>query len=110
MPLLFLLFFVATGVVWSALFIRSNELLFAFRTRYPEEAKQKIQYVFEKARHPSKFLYFMSSASAAFLEEKQDIDLLSRRRLVVRLSIAALIFPFLGPAILTVLAFSGALK
>ncbi len=94
MPLLILVFVAAVPVIWVTLFVRSHQLFYAFRDRYPEEAKRKIKHAFEFSRHPSKFLYFVGRESGAFLEEKKDGDLQRSRRAVVRLTVAALALPF----------------
>ena len=110
MPLLILVFIAVIPVIWFTLFVRSHQLFYAFRDRYPEEAERKIRHAFEFRRHPSKFFYFMSTDSAAFLEEKKDRDLLSKRRSVVHMSVAALVVPFGGMAVLVALIALGVLK
>jgi hypothetical protein len=110
MPLLILVFAATIPVLWLTLFVRSHQLFYAFRDRYPEEAGRKIQHAFEFRRHPSKFFYFMSADSAAFLQAKRDGELLLRRRSVVRLSIASLVVPFGGMAMLVALIASGILR
>jgi hypothetical protein len=109
MPLIIIAFAVSVWTIWLVLFVRTHRLFYAFRDRYPEEAQRKIQRAFEFERHPSKFFYFMSADSAAFLEEKKDGELLSKRRSVVRMSIAALVVPFGGVALLVALITAGVL-
>ncbi len=110
MPLVILVFVAAIPVLWLTLFFRSHQLFYAFRDRYPEEAERKIQHAFEFRRHPSKFFYFMSADSDAFLQEKKDFDLLLKRQSVVRLSIAALVVPFGGLGLLIALIAAGVLR
>jgi hypothetical protein len=103
MSLIFVAFAVVVWALWLALFVRAHRLFYAFRDRYPGEAQRKISHAFEFERSPSKFFYFMSADSAAFLNEKKDEELLSKRRSVVRMSIAAVVVPFGGTAILAAL-------
>jgi hypothetical protein len=107
MPFVLFIIWVSAVIVWITLFVRSHQLLHAFRDRYAEEAGKKIKYAHESYRHPSKFWYFISADSAAFLEEKKDGELLARRRSVVRLSIAALAVPFGSMALLIGAVLSG---
>jgi len=102
--------FLLVPVMWLSLFTRSHRLLYAFRERYPEEATKKMSGAFVFERHSSKFLYFLSGDSAAFLEEKKDAELLIERRSVVRLSIAAVVAPLGWFAIVAALIWIGALS
>jgi hypothetical protein len=72
-------------IIALRVFSAGNELLRAFCGRYPDEARVRIPHAFTGMRHPQKVMYFLSSQSRRFLEEKQDEGLLSRRRSLVKL-------------------------
>ena len=85
-------------VAWVALacaaYVVGNDLLHSFCNHYPDEARSQIPEAFSGMRHPRKVLYFMSSQSRQFLEEKQDSVLLSKRRSLLRILTAFLSLHF----------------
>jgi len=97
---LIFVFVAPTIVVWLILFTQSLHLFNAFRNRYPEEAQQRIKHAFESRRSPGRFFYFLSTASAKFLEEKKDSELLGKRRLIIRFSMAALVLALASLAVI----------
>jgi hypothetical protein len=97
----------AWSVAIIALSIQSHRLLYAFRERYPAEAESRMEHAFAFRAHPSKFLYFVSAKCAAFLEERKDRSLLSMRRSVIGLCVAAVLILLAGFAGLLILVMRG---
>ena len=110
MPIPILVVAAAIPVLWLTLFVKGHALYYAFRDRYPEEAEKEMRHAFEFRRDPSKFLYFISADSDAFLRGKMDCELLVKRRWVVRLAFASVILPFGGMGIVVVLIATGVLQ
>jgi hypothetical protein len=77
----FIVAWLALGVsaTWAA-----NSIFFQFRKKYPEETQQQIPLAFTGMRHPKKVLYFLSSKSKVFLEERNDTEILKKRMFLIK--------------------------
>ena len=101
-PALFIGVFVLVAATWLRLSFVSHRLFTTFRDRYPDEAQRRIKHAFEWRREPSKFFYFVSEESQAFLASKKDSELLANRDSVVFLFRASFAVPAIGMLLLLV--------
>jgi len=84
---------------WALLLVQSHRLVQMFVSSYPEIAKDKIPYAFERFADPGKILFFFKKENLQLLKENKDIWRLRQQTKI--LIILSAVLPVLGIVFLT---------
>jgi len=65
--------FVIIIIPWVLLIIQSHKLLFLFVKKYPDIAKNKIPYAFERFADPGKIIFFFKKENLQILKADKEV-------------------------------------
>ncbi|HLP06609.1 MAG TPA: hypothetical protein VK178_00485 [Opitutaceae bacterium] len=87
-------------LVWALTAMEASELDHAFKKRYPESAEKIAPLPIRKHRG----YFFLGDESKRFLEQKNDNELITKRKHVVALFATASLLPFGGFTLLAIVS------